>query len=131
MPKVYMNNSGNNKIRLASISNIILEPYFQCSVEGVFNENGMEIEINQIQLSEIQQYSSELSIADSIFVIIDFQSQYNYDANNLTGIVLDIKHAYDNIKSMSNAHIIWFGFEKYLSNGKNYLGHVYSNGRLV
>jgi len=131
MPNVYMNKFVDKCIRLVAISNIILEPYLNTSIENIFNKNGLIVKFNQYQLSEIQQYTTELSIADGVFVIIDLQSSYCDETNSLSSIILDVKHTYDKIKSICNSNITWFGFEKYSSHSKNYLGHVYINEKNI
>ncbi len=131
MHNVYKKESVDKCFRLVAISNVILEPYFSVTIGNVFFNHGLTIKIDHIQLSEIQQSSTKLSIADIVLVIIDFQSRYCDDIKSLSSVLQDAKYIYDSIKSICSSHIIWFGFEEYFSNSKNHLGHVYTQEKNI
>ena len=116
-----------NSIQIATISNITLEPYFSPLIDGLFGKNGIGVNIFHIYLEDMLQSAAILSNADCIVVIIDYQSRYGNDYSDKMSVIEDTKGLYDKIKSLSNAHIIWFSFDKYSSHSKHYLGHIYRN----
>lgn len=68
-----------------------------------------------------------INFKKSIVIIIDYQSRYCCNYGDKIGIITDAKRLYDEIKSLSDAHIMWFSFDKYSSQSKSYLGHIYIN----
>ena len=114
-----------DSIQIAAVANITLEPYFSSSIKAAFEKSDIGVKLTQIQFGEVIQRSDILSLADFVVVIIDYQSRYGNDCIDKKSIVEDTKGLYDKVTSLTNAHIIWFGFEKYSSYNKHYLGHIY------
>ena len=114
-----------DSIQIAAVANITLEPYFSSSIKAAFEKSDIGVKLTQIQFEEVIQRSDILSLADFVVVIIDYQSRYGNDCIDKKSIVEDTKGLYDKVTSLTNAHIIWFGFEKYSSYNKHYLGHIY------
>lgn len=125
-------NNRRTNIKIVTITNITLEPFFSNFLRNVFTASDIDIELYIILVDEIQDSDNimYLSNADYVVIILDFQRQYNIDwfSTTIDDILLDCVQwnicFYNEIKNISSGHVLWFGYEDYSLKYKYFLGHV-------
>lgn len=123
------------KIRIVLISNIIFEPYLRTYIFKLFSASTSDIQLTCVPYEEINEKHIILQSADIIALCLNFDILYPNALNDVMSakilsddIVRDsikrCKELYFSIKSCSNAHIIWFGFEDYYINNDIVYGNI-------
>ena len=127
--------SKNEKILF--VSNIILEPY----VKNTFTSDKI------VKFIPYEEYLAKENVGyiknfQHIIVIINFDLMFNNVINDLlehtksrielkNEIVEKCQMIYDSIKSITDAHIMWFGFENYYCSLNKVLGNIPFLGSFV
>lgn len=118
-------------LSIVTVSDVVLEPYFENAIKQIFIEKEYCISLKEIQVSEIDEHRESMSFADIIVIIIDFQNRYGNLDIGREEIFNDMKCTYELIKSMCSTFIVWFSLEIYSSYNKYFLGHVYSSNEIT
>lgn len=114
-------------IQIAWISNIIFEPYIQECIKSAFLPTEHSVRLDCVMREEIDSNTETLTKADIVVVCLNFEEMYPnlmvaaQDSDYLVEQIFnDIKNSnlelLSLIKSISQAKIIWFGFEDYFTN---------------
>lgn len=113
------------KTRIAVISNIVLEPFVNQTIKDGFKALHKNADIDYIPFSDIFSKESADCIKNEDYIIVlpnykelDEDKIYGQTNTNNTvstsgpdDIFIILKKLYDHLKSVSDAHIIWFGLE--------------------
>ena len=118
----------NDRLYIAVVSNIVLEPYFDPMAKQYFGENPVVFPIPFGEHIEAE-YQTQLASANLIVVWLNlenlFELYFNAAKQNLDEAVALYKKLYADLISVSHAKILWFLFEDYTIPLSAIIGHGY------
>ena len=129
-------------IKIAFISNVVFEPYFQRALNQHFNKQGFLVEVKRVDLNNVAllQNAGEIEECDIVVVSLNFDESYpNFSiqdckkeicVNELVEFeVNNAKHILSLIKSKTLIPVFWFGYEDYFINTNNVVNNlIFCNG---
>ena len=106
------------------LTNICLEPYWRTCIKDRFSCLFSDIQLKSVLYEEYRDNTHGIRLSNTIVICLNFDEFYPNLLNDISSGVITYetiendclqkcKDIYSYIKSNSNAHVIWFGFEDY------------------
>lgn len=128
--------------QIALIANVCFEPYLRTCVHERFSCLSSDPQVNVLPFEMLQERVKDIESADIIAICLDFENLYPSLSNDvLSGkttfeaiendCINKCQDLYANLKSLSKANIIWFGFEDYYCLQNRFCGSLFAFNGLV
>ena len=134
----------DNILRINIISDIMLDLYLKQMVQEAFQELGYKTEVKYIRIQEVmeEENSNFIKVSDLNILWINyenymFESQDSYwlrkdeKESTMTYLLEYIQILHTNLKRLTSAQMIWFGFEDYYNHVSMEIGNVIEEENVI